>query len=151
MGDLKKFIDGVNCINVYSQGYTEIGRFYSNFAHTPFLCEDGYFSSIEAYWYWIKTNGLSPRNTYGQSAKREGKRYASVNNIDEEKIKKAIDIKIKNNIKLIKEKLSFSLPLTHYYDYGNKRVDGGYLWIIEHLEKRREQLNIYFKNKKNEL
>ena len=29
-------LDGINHINVYSRGKTEIGRFLSNMAHTPF-------------------------------------------------------------------------------------------------------------------
>lgn len=146
--DINKCIDGVNCINVYSKAFTPIGVFYSNFSHTPFVCEDGEFASIEAYWYWIKTDGKSPRNTYGYDAKIKGKSFPSVNDIVQDKIRRAIDIKLKNNLQLIYSQDDFSLPLVHYYDYGNKRVEGGHEWIIEHIEVRREQLYNYFKNKK---
>lgn len=151
MSQLSKYIDGINCINVYSKSYTPIGRFYSNFAFSPFTCEDGFFDSIEAYWYWIRTDGLSPRNTHGNDAKQKGKLFRMVNQIDEDKIRKAIDIKLKSNLNFIRENENFELSLVHYYDYGDRRVDGGYSWILEHLEMRREQLNTYFIKKQNEL
>ena len=45
-------IDGMTHINVYSKGKTEIGRWLSNFAYSPIdLGNEGYFSSIEGYWY----------------------------------------------------------------------------------------------------
>jgi len=141
-------IDGVYHINVYSKGQTKIGRFYSNFSKTPIYLQDGLFYSIEAYWYWLITDGKSPKDTFGYDAKGKGKRFDRIKNIDEDKIKKAIDIKLKNNLGFIYENDNFDLPLEHYYLYGDKRVEGGYEWIIEHLELRRKQLKEYFNNKK---
>lgn len=143
MLEISECIDGINCINVYSKGYTEIGRFYSNFSHTEINCVDGIFSSIEAYWYWLLSGGKSPKDTYGNNAKKIGKTYEAVDTINQEKIKEAIDIKLRNNLKFIIDNDNFSLPLMHYYDYGNKKVDGGYRWIIEHIESRREILKNY--------
>lgn len=134
-------------INAYSKSPYKIGRFYSNFAHSEFECEDGVFSSIEAYWYWIITGGQSPKNTFGFEAKSIGKSFEVVQEIDQEKIKKALDIKIKNNIVFIKEEDRLDLPLKHYYVYGEKVVNAGHEWIIEHLNMRREQLKEHFKNK----
>ena len=41
--------DGVDHINIYSKGLTELGRFLSNFEHILITTEDGDFNSIEGY------------------------------------------------------------------------------------------------------
>ena len=38
------------------------------------------------------------------------------------------------------ELINSNLPLTHYYVYGDKQVNAGYEWIVEHIELRRKQL-----------
>lgn len=43
--------DGIDHINVYSGGATELGRLLTNFAHTPFENEYGKFESVEGFWY----------------------------------------------------------------------------------------------------
>jgi len=48
--------DGIDHINLYSRGHTELGQYLSNFAYTPIQTEDGRFNSIEAYWYWLNTH-----------------------------------------------------------------------------------------------
>ena len=45
--------DGITHINVYSKGKTTLGRWLTNFAHTPIDTIDGHFESIEGYWYWL--------------------------------------------------------------------------------------------------
>lgn len=107
-----------------------------------------FFNSIEAYWYWILTDGKSPKNTHGFESKQKGKLFPEVNEIDEDKIRKAIDIKLKSNLQFIKDNDNFELPLEHYYVYGDKQVDAGYKWLLVHLEMRRKQLKEYFKNGK---
>ena len=140
--------DGETHINVYSKGTTLIGKWLSNFAHTPItLPEDGEFDSIEAYWYWLQTKDDSLRKTYGYDAKAKGKALmeaVEVKVTDEEwfkeKIKQAIDIKLKSNLTLFGQLCASKLPLRHYYVYGNKRVDAGYEWILKHIEMRRNQM-----------
>lgn len=46
--------DGLTHINVYSQGRTEIGRWLSNFEHTPLSLPEGEFMSLEAYYHYLK-------------------------------------------------------------------------------------------------
>lgn len=134
-------MDGIEYINVYSKGKTKIGRFYSNFEKTPIETEDGRFNSIEALWYWILTNGKSPKWTYGYNAKYQGKLYPRVCDIDVDKIKRAIDVKIKTYLDFIIENENLDLPLQHYYQYNKNRVyPENHLWIIDHLELRRKQL-----------
>lgn len=46
-------LDGIDHINVYSQGKTKLGRLLSNFANTPFEIPGlGRFQSVESYWYY---------------------------------------------------------------------------------------------------
>ena len=73
--------DGIDHINIYSKGKTELGRLLTNFAHTPFTFPlHGAFSSVEAFWYYAKTGFLHPqlKPLYGFRAKEEGKKYAIV-------------------------------------------------------------------------
>jgi len=141
-------IDGVDHINVYSKGHTKLGKWLSNFAHTPITIEGaGDFLSIEGYWYWLGCRDDRLRTLYGYQAKKLGKAltrdYILTPSHFEELIKKAIDIKLKSNRDMLREFAYSELPLAHYYEYGQsnpKRVDAGYDWIVQHLEMRRRQL-----------
>lgn len=67
--------DGVQHINVYSQGRTPLGRWLSNFTYAPFEHPIyGRFASMEAYWYWVATGMQHDhlRRFYDFSAKRQG-------------------------------------------------------------------------------
>lgn len=145
-------VDGVDHINIYSRGRTELGRLLSNFARTPFECVDGRFESIEGYWYWLKLWAHPDReilrNLYGFEAKKIGKELsddvgafaeANIENF-EHKIKLAIEIKIKAHHHIGKMLMESSLPLEHYYVYADKKVDAGYKWIIHHIEELRTSL-----------
>lgn len=46
--------DGVTHINVYSGAKTELGRFWSNFSATDTQTPHGWFSSLEAYYHYLK-------------------------------------------------------------------------------------------------
>lgn len=136
--------DGVNHINVYSKGRTALGRFLSNFANSPIETEDGHFSSIEGYWYWLGTHDDHLRSLYGYRAKAYGRKLHSKHRLDkslfEDKIKKAITIKITNNDKFKELFANSSLKFEHYYVFGGKVIDAGYKWILEHLTKLREEV-----------
>ena len=141
-------IDGVHHINIYSKGKTEIGRWLSNFSYCPIQTEDGWFNSIEGYWYWLSTLNDKLRDLHGFSAKKLGKESEKLITLDEdvfqEKICKAIDLKLKTNPKWVAEQCN--LPLRHYYDYGGKRIEKQeYNWITEHIQKRVKQLREYYK------
>jgi len=137
--------DGVTHINVYSKAKTEIGRWLSNFAYSPFNIDGHTFLGVEGYWYYLTTGDISLKNHYGYKAKEEGRKREKTAEIDEDKIRQALDIKLKTYPDKMREFAETSLPLTHYYEYGGKRVDAEYFWIIEHLELRRKQLKDYYK------
>jgi len=144
-------IDGIHHINIYSKGKTEIGRWLSNFSYSPILTQHGEFNSIEGYWYWLTTLHGKLRQLHGFSAKKLGKECKKVKDIPEKEFKdyicKAIDLKIKTNPKWIAEQCN--LPLKHYYEYGEKRIEKEeYNWITEHIQTRINQLKEYYEKNK---
>lgn len=138
-------IDGQDCINIYSKGETELGRFLSNFTKHPILTEDGKFNSIEGYWYWlgcIHENKDKLRGLSGFLAKKVGKELGSPDWLDSEdfknKIKKAIDVKLATAPENIKTMFRENkLPYKHYYVYGGKQVNVPKAdWIVEYISSR---------------
>lgn len=138
--------DGITHINVYSKGKTELGKWLSNFTKTPIETEDGYFESIEGYWYWLGTNHERKdelRHVSGWQAKSLGREIKSEDWQSSDDFKRkicaAITIKINSNSKMLLALKENTLPLTHYYVYGenhqNPKViepkDGR--WIIEFM------------------
>lgn len=114
--------DGVDHLNVYSKGRTELGQLLTNFAFTPFKHPvHGHFASMEAFWYWLSTgmqhNQL--RRLYGASAKMAGKRLPRVPHANfQQEIQDAIRYKIEQTPRILQLfKKSAPLPLAHYYVY----------------------------------
>lgn len=141
--------DGIDHINVYSKGKTELGRLLSNFAHTPFKCEDGHFESVEGYWYWLLSDVAERevlRKLYGWNAKDIGKYLVDDDyhiKKDEEfrrKIKLAIWIKLNTHLELKTMVIDSTLPFEHYYVYKDNIVEGSAQWIIDFLERARNEL-----------
>jgi len=151
--------DGITHINVYSKGKTELGRLLSNFGHTPFKHpEYGYFSSVEAFWYWLSLGKQHDnlRSLYGFQAKKEGSVLRDAlekqgNKKPEMKgfnaeIKKAILCKIEQNERLCSLLKNSSIPLTHYYIWGDEKeyritYPEAFSWIHEYIEDVRDFLN----------
>lgn len=139
--------DGIDHINVYSKGKTELGRFLSNFTYCKINTEDGNFNSIEGYWYWLGTNDPKReilRGLYGFQAKKVGRELKSKDWQESEqfkqKILKAIQIKINNNPKYKEILKNNTLPLTHYYVFNDTiiRVPQGQ-WILDGIKESIKQ------------
>jgi predicted NAD-dependent protein-ADP-ribosyltransferase YbiA (DUF1768 family) len=142
--------EGIDHINAYSQSRTELGRLLSNFAEVPIVTEDGQFSSIEGYWYWLNCShpardGL--RNLSGHAAKAFGRKLRTPDyprgdfNEFRRKIKAAADAKIAASPRLRELLCENTLPIVHYYVYGDTTRapdDGDWLW--GHYETRAEEL-----------
>lgn len=142
-------LDGQTHINIYSQGKTCLGRWLSNFTYEPITIEgEGYFPSIESYWYFLRTGDSRFHKVSGFNAKKLGKElqddHTPVDSIFIEKIKHAIDLKIKANKNIMRNFAYSELPFCHYYVFGGARKDAGYEWIVEHFEYRRKQLKDYY-------
>lgn len=135
--------DGIDHINIFSRGKTVLGRWLSNFADAPItLPEDGEFRTIEGYWYWLCSRSDQLRWMSGSEAKKFGKmttRIIPVSNF-EEKILKAIDIKINSYPDMAKMLRDSDLPLCHYYVMRGRVIDAGPDWIVDHLTQRRQDL-----------
>jgi len=139
--------DGLNHINIYSQGKTDLGKLLSNFYRCEIKTTDGIFNSVEGYWYWLgllsdnnekdhlrKLSGYDAKK-FGEQIKTKEKRFDP--NF-EKKILQAIfqKIFINKNI-VIANRNKQGLSLEHYYVYGNKIIDvkNKYLWMIDGIEK----------------
>lgn len=139
-------LDGIDHINIYSKGATELGRLLSNFAHTPFICEDGEFQSVEGYWYWLavpEEYRETLRNLCGYEAKSFGKKHREIDWVESDifksKILSALDCKLSQH-KDIQTLLSDShLPFKHYYIFGDKVYlePNKSKWILEFWEQKR--------------
>lgn len=138
--------DGIDHINIYSRGHTELGRYLSNFAYAPIQTQDGWFNSIEGYWYWLNTHNDQLRVLHGFKAKAFGKELIRSVSIDDycfqERIKNACWIKIHSNQYYLNMFVHSSLPFTHYYVFNGFIKDAGGRWMLEMWELFRS----YIKN-----
>lgn len=153
--EINPSFDGVEHINIYSKGATELGKMLSNFAKFPIETEDGNFMSVEGYWYYLSIAENEPRReelrkAYGYWAKKLGKEILQETNEGkssrfdddfENKILKAIRYKFERNIHLITPELK-NLPFEHYYNFGGKVVDvkEKYQWMIDGISQMRDEL-----------
>lgn len=139
--------DGITHINIYSKGKTELGRWLSNWAQSPFThLIHGEFSSIEGFWYWLGNQSDVMRPLYGYRAKEIG-RALERKFIWEEKnfrkeIKYALKLKLESDTKMQQALKDSILPLEHYYVYNDVAIPvPQYNWITEWWEDARKRLN----------
>lgn len=145
-------IDGINHINVYSKGKTKLGKWLSNFTNAPISLPEGQFDSIEGYWYYLLTNDERLKSLSGFEAKKLGQHLVSKESSSKDqefidKIKFALDVKLKTYREYARLLGKSILPLCHYYIYNDKKFDGGSDWIIQHLEERRKLLKEHYRKK----
>ena len=143
--------DGIDHINVYSRGKTELGRKLTNFAYTPFdHPEDGKFNSIEGYWYWLGCKDDKLRKAYGFGAKKLGRELGAPDWLGTEdfkrKVKLAIRAKLIQHPKLLELLVETDLPLLHYYVYGDVQLDKYKVvlvkqgqWILDEIQDIRDE------------
>lgn len=143
-------MDGIDHINVYSRGKTDLGVALSNFAHIAIQHPKyGFFASLEAFWYWVSTGKKHDdlRRLYGSTAKTAGIRHNPVK-IDESEfanlIQDALRLKVAQNRKLCEALKKSDLPLRHYFVYGNNppvvREQRKHMWQMQCLENIRTAL-----------
>lgn len=144
--------DGIDHINVYSKGKTELGRCLSNFHKSPFICDDGEFMSIEGYWYWLSCERDELRELWGYDAKRVGRKLRGRDWVEteefKEKIEKAIYCKLDFNWNIKEKLIESNLPFDHYYMFGDRVVkpEKG-RWILDILE----QVRVKYKHEQTKL
>lgn len=137
--------DGVTHINVYSKGLTELGRYLSNFSECNIQTEDGPFRTVEGYWYWLACQDERLRSTDGWGSKKLGRDLRAPDWPKtpgfEQKILKAIALKLTNPWCVEHLIKSGTLPFFHYYVVDGKAVmpkDG--LWMISFITEFRDEL-----------
>jgi len=123
-------IDGIDHINVYSKGVTELGRLLSNFAYTPFTGGPHTFASVEGWWQWYCTGKqhYDLKTLYGIRAKSAGKQYTRTQTPTKEVLFKVYCCKIECNPEIRTMLIQSTLPFTHYYNYGGKIVHTQWEW-----------------------
>jgi len=129
--------DGIDHINIYSQGQTKIGQLLSNFAHTPFRVPlMGTFQSVEGFWYYCLIGKKELKNLVGFEAKQFGKRHLKIKDtVDSRLLEIAYRAKLRDNLYIIPKLLLMlhsKLQIAHYYVYGGKAVTPKeFQWIAE--------------------
>lgn len=139
--------DGDTHINIYSKAQTHLGTFLSNFfvCNPKVITEDGPFTTIEGYWYWLTTWDERLRTTNGWESKKLGRELRGNDWFKDpdfkRKILKAITIKILSNEPYKELMKNSDLPFVHYYVYNGKVItvsEGD--WLIQYLEFLRKEL-----------
>jgi hypothetical protein len=150
MRKINPFEDGITHINIYSKGRTKLGTMLSNFYPWAFDNSDGYFSSVEGYWYWLGIKDCPEkedmRKLSGWQAKQKGRvlkeHFGEIYDDNfEYKILSAIWLKAKRYKHLFAPEYKM-LPLEHYYIFGNKIFDvkKDYPWMIIGIEKMKNAI-----------
>lgn len=142
--------DGVDHINVYSHGATDLGRKLSHFCYSQFLHPYyGPFYSMEGFWYFMRNGKLDDtlRYLYGRKAKAVGRNsHARWYPDFKEDILAGNYQKIIQNRDLHDALVASELPLDHYYKFKS-RSGAEYIinpkdndWLIDGLEEIRAAL-----------
>lgn len=142
--------DGVDHINIYSRGKTQLGRMLSNFYLLPFSHPVyGIFNTVEGFYYYVSTGFKHEnlRTLSGFEAKKFGKSLERAKLEDFENIiRKAIRLKIYQNDSLTVLLKASSLPFAHYYFYGDSEgkyklfTPKGFEYMVDEIEKVRDEL-----------
>jgi hypothetical protein len=132
--DTKDKLDGVDYINVYSRGNTNLGRLLSNFARTPFEFLGVRFESVEGFWY-TKTTGQTLNKTFGAQAKKVGRSFPQLYDPPSaDLLIKVYEAKLCYNPYIIDLLLENKKPFAHYYlmYLGHGRVSADkWLWTAD--------------------
>ena len=131
--------DGIDHINVFSRGETELGRLLSNFAHTPFDLNGRRFESVEGYWYWKMTGDERVSQMFGWQAKQfgrelmdrkaEGKSSLQPTPLE---LREVYLRKLKFHPHIRNMLLLSNLPFKHYYVFnGSVREEPRWTWTAD--------------------
>jgi len=131
--------DGITHINIYSKGYTTLGRFLSNFHRSTINTSLGKFQSLEGLIYYMGSFEDKLRTLSGPEAKDAGKVYDRGIRLPEDVFKRiviaAMKTKLTSDAQMLNMLIDSNLPFTHYYTYGNKVIDvKGWEWQTQAWE-----------------
>lgn len=140
--------DGIDHINIYSQGKTNLGQYLSNWAYAPTVLLAGTFDSLEGYWFFLYTGNDMFKTLSGWEAKKEGQdskienRQVKLSNnpLFRKRFGHAMREKVRQHPDLLKMLQDSFLPFTHYYVMQGRVVNAGHEWVTEEWEKIRQEL-----------
>ncbi len=115
--------DGIDHINIFSRGKTELGRILSNFAETPFSYDGIDYNSVEGALFYYRTGDKRFINLYGSEAKILGESLKAARKEKPELIRKWLWAKLNFNPGIKEKLLNNFLPFSHYYIFGNKKIN----------------------------
>lgn len=117
--------DGVDYINIYSQGLTPLGRSLSNW-NGVVSTRLGFFRSLEGFIFFLGSFDASLRGMGGAEAKSKGDKLDRgirlPQDVFRELIVEAMYDKIKRDPGLALALKENTLPLVHYYSYSGKKI-----------------------------
>lgn len=140
--------DGVEHINIYQLGKTELGRALSPYTHLPFKhCKFGSFASLEGFWHYIKSDARDDRmrTLYGFKARTVGDTIPAGNTENFKAIVMDANYqKIKSYPALLDAVKESTLPFDMYYLHHNDddvriRVPSA-MWVVPGFEEIRRAI-----------
>ncbi len=140
-------MDGVDHINIWNKGKTELGRFLNQTSRSDFVHpEYGPFHSVMGFWHWIKSYDRDDNYRYLSGGRI--KKYATENPGGETFfIKDYQEVLLAANYEKIMQKeemkklfVESTLPFDHYYLFGDSNVlvkPFGREWVCKMYEDLR--------------
>lgn len=133
--------DGIDFINIYSKGQTEIGRALSNFYTCPFNHPKyGQFNTIEGLWFYILSGNERLRFLEGYECKMVGKTLENSDYPETfiEDITTGLDLKFINS-GYIRNYFANNkpLPLKHFYVKNGQIISlERHNWLVDYWQKK---------------
>jgi hypothetical protein len=139
--------DGVDFINIYSKGKTDLGKYLTNWATQDIQISIGKFKSIEGLIFFLGSFDNELRSLSGFNAKKRGEELDRGIRLPEDVFRGYIKEAMRDVAKQLAitpgiirttayKVTDHNLPLVHYYEYGDKRVvPKKWLWQIEAWEQ----------------
>ena len=139
--------DGITHINIYSKANTQLGRYMSNWTKDYINTELGEFDSIEGLIYYMGSFDPKLRRLSGFEAKEYGEKVDRgirlPTDIFRGIIVGAMENKVLGNNHLHSLLKASTLPLTHYYTYGNKVIEiPKWQWQVAEWDIIRKEIQI---------
>lgn len=151
--------DGINHINIYSKGKTNLGKRLTNMHHFTFRYDNIEFISVEQAWHFYKFCGypeiankvLQFKNSFEcLKFARDNKQEDSAEHVQtpifQQLMKDVIRTRIECDIELQNMLRNSWLPFEHYYVYGDKIQDqrNKYEWLLDIFEEYRTELHFEY-------
>jgi len=153
--------DGIDHINIYSKGKTQLGKMLSNMYELSFTHPIyGKFPSVESFWYFNKFRRMNVgdqilfefRKLSGFEAKKRarqldpeidnGDKFNGQSRYFKQEIQKGLRLKVIQNDALKRSFVLSKLPFKHYYVFfeENDYEPEEYQWIPKYFESLRDEL-----------